>query len=161
MNKAAILSAVFHEVMGRTTSFSIFDDRLETQKIVYLLDELDVSCGDYSFIWYKRGPYSQQLQNTMLCYDQTQNDETEVNFSEKGMAALNTLKEIFSVDYTGYNEAYWIETLASILFLSKRIIPVANEARVLSELQNRKPHLKSKDINRRAYQILQDKGFFN
>ncbi|MEG0836180.1 MAG: hypothetical protein RR413_12135, partial [Christensenellaceae bacterium] len=87
MTDFAIISRVFQDVMGRTANFGSFEDRLEMQKIVYLIYELGVSCGDFSFRWYKHGPYSQQLQNVMIAGNVGRPEA--FSFSQSGHKALD------------------------------------------------------------------------
>lgn len=154
MNDLTIITAVFDNVFGRTTRFTEFEDRLEIQKIVYILNELGVSCGDYSFRWYKHGPYSQLLQNTLLRDDCE--DISQVEFSDAGEKALTKVKEMIKVDHDGYDDSEWLEALGSLLYLRKR----SNESKetVIEDLESRKEHLKNRGLNSKAYDVLQKSG---
>ena len=61
-----LLKSVFENIFERPFKAREFSDRLELQKVVYLLQNMGISVGDYRFIWYKHGPYSQTLQNDIL-----------------------------------------------------------------------------------------------
>ena len=61
-----LLKPVFKSIFNKEFNASEFEDRLEMQKAVYLLQNMGISVGDYRFLWYKHGPYSQTLQNDIL-----------------------------------------------------------------------------------------------
>ena len=62
------LLPVYKMLYGRNFHYGNFDQRLEMQKAVYLLQDMGVPIGDYGFRWYQHGPYSQNLQDDMyLC----------------------------------------------------------------------------------------------
>lgn len=63
-----LLASVYQDVYGEKFTSDDFSKRMKMQKLIYLLQEAGISIGDYNFHWsnhgpYKRGPYSQQLQN--------------------------------------------------------------------------------------------------
>ena len=59
------LLPVYKILYGHNFSYSDFDQRMEMQKAVYLLQDMGVPIGDYGFRWYLHGPYSQSLQDDM------------------------------------------------------------------------------------------------
>ena len=152
MSEAAVIHAVFNEVFGRPTDFSSFNDRLEAQKIVYLLDELGVTCGDYPFKWYKHGPYSQRLQNTILeKYDKTE----QIAFSPAGNSALAKIKQMISVPHSEYTDSQWLEAIGSIQYLQKYLYSTSTRDTILRRLNELKPHLNNQKLNSSAYSLLE------
>lgn len=155
MSEAAIIHSVFKEVFGRRTDFSSFDDRLEAQKIVYLLGELGVTCGDYSFRWYKHGPYSQNLQNVLLGrYD----DAEQIVFSVAGTSALKKVKQMISIPHSEYTDSQWLEAMGSIHYLQKHMYSTLARDSILNRLSNLKPHLNNQELNTKAYNLLQQES---
>ena len=63
------LLPVYKMLYGRNFHYVNFDQRLEMQKAVYLLQDMGVPIGDYGFRWYQHGPYSQNLQDDMYYED--------------------------------------------------------------------------------------------
>ena len=49
-----LLEPVFKYIFDRKFNPSSFEDRLEMQKSVYILQNMGISVGDYNFLWYKR-----------------------------------------------------------------------------------------------------------
>jgi len=148
-----IIHAVFKDIIGRATDFSSFDDRLEAQKIVYLLSQAGTSCGDYPFRWYKHGPYSQQLQNTLL---KKADGMQPVVFSETGKAALSKIKKMKEESHAGYSDSQWLEALGSIHYLQKYMYPTYGQDNIIEELKTYKPLLKECHLNKRAYTLLKE-----
>lgn len=152
MTDFAIISGVFQDVMGRTANFGSFEDRLEMQKIIYLIHELGVSCGDFSFRWYKHGPYSQQLQNVMIAGNV--GEPEAFSFSQSGRKALDAVKHLISTPHDGYKDADWLEAIGSICYLQKHSYQTSNADSLLDELVSCKPHLNNKGLNRSALDSL-------
>ena len=152
MSETAIIHAVFDEVFGRSTDFSSFDDRLEAQKIVYLLDELGVTCGDFPFKWYKHGPYSQRPQNAIL---ENYDNNERVSFSPAGKKAIETIKQIITEPHSEYSDSQWLEAIGSIQYLQKYLYSTSQRDAILKRLNELKPHLDNKGLNSNAYTILE------
>ena len=153
MSDAAVIHAVFEEIFGEKANFYEFDDRLKAQKAVFLLHELGVTCGDYSFRWYKFGPYSQQLQNTLLV--DYANDEN-ITLSEKGLDAIRKVKEMIQTPHDpSYSPEQWLEAIGSIRYLIAYCYQPSAKDEVLEKLCEFKPYLSNKDLNLRAYETLE------
>ena len=60
------LIPVFRALFDKDFNPESAEDRLEMQNAVYLLQSLGISVGNYGFMWYKHGLYSQALQNDIL-----------------------------------------------------------------------------------------------
>ena len=156
MSDVAVIHAVFKEIFGEEANFHDLDDRLKAQEAVFLLHELGVTCGDYSFRWYKYGPYSQQLQNVLL--DDYADDEN-VTLSEKGLDAICKVKKIIQTPHEPYSLANWLEVLGSTRYLTEYCYQPSAKDEVLEKLCESKPYLSNKTLNLLAYETL--KKYFN
>lgn len=150
-----LLKPVFKSVFDCEFNKSEFTDRLKMQKAIYLLQNLGISVGEYNFLWYKHGPYSQTLQNDILAL----NGETEENveFSSDAKKEISALKNaIFQEDIT-YDVNQWAECLGSLLYIKENLLPSsATDEDVLNEIKKRKPHLNITADNEVALQTLQN-----
>lgn len=153
MNNATTASAIFKAVFSRTPDFAnSFEDRLITQKLIFLLNELGVSCGENSFKWYKHGPYSQHLQNSMLF--EACNKHINLEFSDDGLTAIEKIKLMVFTSHSGYTDSQWVEAIGSLLFLRQYIYPTLNDTQLLEKFLELKPHLSNTELNAKAADIL-------
>ena len=155
MSDAAVIHAVFKEIFGKEANFYEFDDRLKAQKAVFLLQELGVSCGDYSFGWYKYGPYSQQLQNTLIS---PYSEQADISFSDAGKSAIGKVKAMLNVPHADYSDETWLEAIGSIRYLKARWYQTATKDSILKKLSELKPNLDNNDLNVIAYDALEKYG---
>lgn len=147
-----VLKPIYKEIFNHEFDKSSFDDRLEMQKIVYLLGDLGISVGDYSFTWYKHGPYSQVLQNDILC---DSNIEPQITFSTESEKIVNKLKEVLFSAEISYGISEWSECLGSLHYIKENILPSnASDEMALKELILRKPHLNNEKDNETALKKL-------
>lgn len=149
------LIPVYDLVYDDAFSYGDFNCRLKMQKMVYLLQELGTSLGDYGFRWYKFGPYSQSLLDDM--YASSGLPCNSISYSADSSSNIETLHQIMKTK-TEYASQTWAECLASILFIKKYIMPSsASDDEILEELVKRKPHLNQSDTNKLALNIIKDK----
>ena len=149
-----LLKPVFERVFGRNFQPSAFEDRLEMQKTVYLLQNMGISVGDYKFLWYKHGPYSQTLQNDIL---NLPTDTIKVVFSVDANREIEALKKAIFKDGLEYNICQWIECLGSLQYIKETLLPSSVEDDViLNELKKRKPHLNKDNENQVALQTVRE-----
>lgn len=150
-----LLEPVFKSIFDRDFRSDVFEDRLEMQKAVYLLQNMGISVGDYRFMWYKHGPYSQTLQNDILTLQNTSN--VNIAFSTDAKKAISALKTAIFKEGIEYNMCQWIECLGSLQYIKDTILPSSvDEEIILSELESRKPHLNNIEDNKIALQILKE-----
>lgn len=148
-----LLLPIYERIFNKSFSYGNFEDRLQMQKMVYLLQEEGVNIGHYGFDWYKHGPYSQVLLDDMYMEDRTITNF--VNYTSDVEKRIDCLKSIFG-DENNYGMKNWTECLASIHFLRKKIMGSnATKEDVLQELKNRKPHLDNDDLNNKAYEYIE------
>lgn len=151
-----LLKPVYRSVFGEEFRPDQFEDRLKMQKAIYLLENMGISAGDYGFMWYKHGPYSQTLQDDILCCRNLKEEKT-IHFSADAQKEIAALRKAVSKEGIHYPQFRWIECLASMQYIKTRILlPSAGKSRVLEELKKRKPFLNNNEDNETAWQTLQE-----
>lgn len=144
------LAPVYQDVYGEKFTSDDFSKRMKMQKLIYLLQEAGISIGDYNFHWsnhgpYKRGPYSQRLQNDILKI--TNNDNRYISYSESARIAINRLKHILDSNPL-CDDTIWIDCLSSLQYLKNYVCSYnASDKEIVEKLQERKPHLNNKSAN--------------
>ena len=148
------LLPVYKKLYGKDFSYGNFDQRLEMQKAVYLLQDMGVPIGDYGFRWYQHGPYSQNLQDDMY-YESSRKCE-DIQLSKEYADRIDKLRSvIFDTCKGDYSISNWVECLASLHYLRENVLTFgANENDVVSELERRKPHLSHHQTNIAAYHLV-------
>lgn len=141
---------VYKSVFGENFDHNTFNCRLKMQKMVFILQELGTSLGNYGFRWYKHGPYSQSLLDDM--YIATANKP--IIFSEDSESNIKKLANMME-DTHGYKQHEWAECLASLLYLKKYILSSsAKSDEIIEALVKRKPHLNNSEANKAAYNLI-------
>lgn len=150
-----LLRTVFKSIFGKDFQAEVFEDRLEMQKAVYLLQNMGISVGEYKFMWYKHGPYSQTLQNDILNLRNT--EEIDIEFSSDAKREIEVLKNAIFKSDLKYNISQWVECLGSLQYIKENILPssVGDES-ILKELEFRKPHLNNHTENIIALQTVKE-----
>lgn len=153
------LLPVFKELYGNDFNYSDFNDRMEMQKAIYLLQDMGVPVGDYGFRWYLHGPYSQALQDDM--YYENGRTRTDVILSQEYSDSIAHLREIFHSPKRGnYSTSEWVECLASLRYLRRNILSFnAPDSAVVEALEAKKPHLSNHDANLAALALVE--GLFS
>lgn len=146
------LKAIYNELYKEEFTYEDFDDRMEMQKAVYLLEEMGVAIGNYDFMWYKHGPYSQRLQDDM--YEINKMRFAEISFSDDTKIAIQKLRAAINANGE-YSRAAWVECLASIHYLQENIFSQnMDEDNIIRELMKRKNHLNKEEQNKKALEEL-------
>lgn len=142
------LKPIYFMTYDQEFSYESFEKRMEMQKAVYLLQEMGVSVGDYDFMWYKHGPYSQNLQEDM--YQANSKGRAEVQFSSDAVKCINKLHDLLN-EKVEYTISQWAECLASLHYLKENVFSEGtNPNEIVAELECRKPHLNSEQLNLKA-----------
>ena len=150
-----LLKPVYKSIFDKDFHPNVFEDRLEMQKAVYLLQNMGISVGDYRFLWYKHGPYSQTLQNDILNLQSAK--DIDVEFSSDAKREIRALKNAIFKDNLEYNVCQWVECLCSLQYIKESLLPSSvNDETILNELKNRKPHLNNDKDNKTALQTLKE-----
>ena len=153
------LLPVYKKLYERDFNYSEFDQRMEMQKAVYLLQDMGVPVGDYGFRWYLHGPYSQNLQDDM--HYENGREAVLLTLSKEYNDSISRLYDVIHSPKRGsYTIANWVECLASLHYLRENILDFnASEAEAVRELENRKKHLCNHDTNVAAYRLVE--GLFH
>lgn len=150
-----ILKEIFKETNCDNFDYNRLDDRIALQKTVYLLMNMGVNVGDYSFEWGKYGPYSLALDVDAFKYSQSALRDN-INFSDVTIKKMKKISEYVKEGqekFSDYTRTQWLECVASLHYL-KYVLHIKNsEQEVLDVLQERKGHLNNNDANYRALQI--------
>ena len=140
-----LLKPVYEQVYGEKFSASTFEKRMEMQKAIYILQEAGIRVGDYDFLWYKHGPYCQNLQNDILCLNNTQ--DINIKYSEDAKEVMKRAKKVFNMK-VDYSRSEWVECLASLQYLRANVFSLsASNEKIVDSLMEKKPHLSKKDEN--------------
>lgn len=153
------LLPVYKILYERDFSYSEFEQRMEMQKAVYLLQDMGVPVGDYGFRWYRHGPYSQNLQDDMH-YESGRICAT-LTLSKEYAESIDRLRDVIHSKKKGnYSVSHWVECLASLHYLRENLLSFnAPMEEVVAELEKRKKHLSDHSTNVSAYQLVE--GLFN
>lgn len=145
-----ILKEVYSEVLKEQFEYGELNQRIKLQKVVYLLENMGIHVGDYSFTWNKYGPYSIALDDD--AYRCSQNSEKRsIVFTEEAMKAFEMIRDIVS-QRTEYEDYNWLECIASLHYL-KYVLHVSDDSKVLRRLAEEKKYLNSAKENANAMSI--------
>ena len=151
-----ILGEIYHEIYNDVFTYEYLDKRIMLQKAVYLLENMGLNIGDYSFSWDKYGPYSLRLDgDSKYCINNDSKYE-KIMFSERARKCFNKLKGIIQGNKTGYKTKDWVECIASVHYLY--YVNHINKEKILKNLPNIKSHLSITDGNKRAMEIASELG---
>lgn len=145
---SALLSQIYQKIYTNTFSYENFDCRKNLQKAIYLLENMGVNVGDYSFSWDNYGPYSLELD--CEASQEIPIDALTYSFSELAESCFEKVKGIVSQHGT-YTCTDWMECIASLHYL-KNVLRY-NDAIIIDELIKRKSYLFNSEENRRALDI--------
>lgn len=157
MNKISqpkLLNAVFCNVYGTEFHAEDLDDRVKLQKAVFLMREQGVSCGNYEFVWDQYGPFSAELSDDMkMVVDDI--SEQPIEFNQEAKKIMECLKKVFA-DKAAYSVRYWVEAIASLLYLKRYMYPSYADEKIIEVLEFKKPDLKNHEENIKAMKILNE-----
>jgi hypothetical protein len=149
---SSLLHDVYYDIFSSAFKYEDFSDRIRMQKAIYLLENMGVNIGQYNFVWYKHGPYSQRLQDE--AYFSCPSKQTTV-FSDFAHAKIQQLKSyIKQGENTGYSVQDWLEAIASLHFMIDRKYIDGKDA--LQKIKVVKPHLNNDVANKQALIIAQE-----
>lgn len=144
------LCDIYEQIFDQKFEFSSLDKRIQLQKAVYILENLGLNIGDYSFTWNTRGPYSIALDYDAMKECENLEPGMEYAYSDFAKRCFEQLKK-FIKENMNYSLTYWIECIASLHYLL--FVEGYSDKNVLDELLNRKDYLNQKDDNEKALQI--------
>lgn len=144
-----LLKSIYEKVYGSSFTYGDFENRKKLQKAVYLLENMGVTVGDYSFSWDSYGPYSFSLDCEASQLNEAKPQEFPFScFAEESFARLREIIE----RNTKYDVSSWMECIASLHYL-KNVFRF-KEDDVIAELKQRKPHLSDDESNKVALEIV-------
>ena len=144
-----VLKELYRKVYDETFEYSSFEKRIKLQKAVYLIENMGLNVGDYSFSWHKYGPYSLGLDCDALNADDS--EEKEIIFSETAEAAFQKIKN-FAQKAVSYSCDKWMECIASLYYL--KTVYRYSEDMLIDQLVKREPYLNDTDSNQLALSLL-------
>lgn len=143
-----VLKEIYFKVYNESFNYDELSHRIKMQKSVYLLENMGISVGDYSFSWNKYGPYSLQLDSeAKRCANE---EEIAVAFSEDAINVFAKISEIIN-QVMEYSVEKWVECITSLHYM-KHILRI-QEDNLLEELAEKKPYLNSVEANKKALEI--------
>lgn len=168
MNRSeALILSVFNKAYGTEFDSSAVGEKMRMHKLIYLLQELEVVCGDYDFFWHVNGPFSHELHKTLLhIEDEYTSEDIHKNsnsfiFDGKSQKVIETLKDVFAkstmYDYSVHD---WCELLGSLHYLKKYKCRYKNDDEIVQTLEVEKKHLNNHKSNCEALNILYNLGCF-
>ncbi|QVY60914.1 hypothetical protein [Cytobacillus gottheilii] len=125
MNIELVAYSMVHEyLLGRLPSAQTYDDRIIAQKVGYITKSLGIHYGkNVDFFWHKRGPYSRVLTSMLFKIENNKEEiiEDTKNLRIKGpiLPKLDMIKSLIDNRPASCPEVFWLEILASLLFLMK------------------------------------------
>lgn len=146
-----VLKEIYRKVYDEAFVYDELDHRIKLQKAVYILENMGVHVGDYSFSWNKYGPYSLGLDSdAQKCNSR---EEQEVIFSEIAENGFQKIKKYIS-EQINYTCVQWMECIASLHYL-KNVLRYEEDI-LLSQLGERKPYLADSSANLKALSIVKE-----
>mgnify|MGYP005763443975 CR=1 FL=1 len=146
-----VLKEIYRKVYNEPFVYEELDKRIKLQKAVYLLENMGVHVGDYSFSWNKYGPYSLGLDSDAK--NCSTRDEQEVIFSSFAEERFGRIRG-YIAQQIGYSCVQWMECIASLLYL-KNVFRF-KESTLIHELESRKSYLSNEEANKKALSILKE-----
>lgn len=146
-----VLKEVYNGVLGEQFDYDDFNQRVKLQKVVYLLENMGVHVGNYSFTWNKYGPYSIALDDDAYRCSQRENTRF-VTFTNEAQSAFEQIRNIIS-ERNVYEDFNWLECISSLHFLKYVSHISLDDEVILKELVKRKKYLNDNEENRLAMKI--------
>lgn len=163
MNNIDIARGLVFQKLG--ISKESFDDRLKSQKKVYLLQSLGTNLG-YDYNWYIHGPYSPTLTDDI--YNNidvlSSADFSQYKIKETVAENINLVNRLTEEQHDKLTDASWYELLASLLYIARnkeswKISSGQNqEQEIFQKLLEYKPQYNEKQC-KNAFQVLCDNQF--
>ncbi|SDG20699.1 hypothetical protein SAMN04488589_2411 [Methanolobus vulcani] len=145
MANEKILSKVLDIIGLGKPDMSDFDNRLQYQKVIYLLQASGLSLG-YGYNWYLKGPYSSPLAHTLFAIDDNTFESSKglvFKNNEVIEEKLEAFKKKLGEDIKDVN---YLEILASLHYINKANFAGNGKGKELTEkLFQVKPYLKEAD----------------
>ncbi len=148
------------QLTGVLENFKInFDDRLEFQKSIYLLQEAGAPLG-YQFGWYIYGPYSSSLANDAFPVASLPAESFKMFNEPINAEAIKRFQTLIKAIPRDRKRAYWLELLASVDYVMKHSYPKAKtkQEAIAAIMKLKRGKFGERDIER-AFVLLQKNNF--
>lgn len=152
-----VLKEIYTNVLNESFHYDKLTERIKLQKIVYLLENMGIHVGNYSFTWNKYGPYSIALDDDAYRCSQKKEQQT-VSFTEEALRAFERIREMLSQKVT-YEDINWLECIASLHYLKYILRFSEDDNKILNELVKRKDYLNNNEENKIAMKIAEKLEF--
>lgn len=149
------LNILFNQVFERPFVWEEYSDRIIMQKLVYLLQSMGVSIGNYSFKWSVNGPHSLNLEPDI--YSPNFKTTREIVFSPFVQNAIIQMKNLIKEKPEEYNLYNWMICLSSVLYLKQYMMAIqeSNNEIVIEELERKIPHLNNHEAHIKAVKLIE------
>ena len=157
MATKAVLSKVLEILELGKPDMSTFDNRLQLQKIIYLLQSSGMSLG-YGYNWYVKGPYSSPLAHDLFGIEKSteiyeKNEGIKFKDHEHIVHKLESFRDFLGDDI---NDVKYLEVLASLHYINETtFLGKDDESELKHRLLEAKPSLKNvtniDDVLSKAY----------
>lgn len=146
-----VLKEIYRKVYNEAFIYNELDHRIKLQKAVYILENMGIHVGDYSFTWNKYGPYSLGLDSdAQKC---SLKEEQDITFSEFAEAGFSRLSQYINRKMN-YTCVHWLECIVSLHYL--KTVYRMKENELIPELVKRKPYLSDEKENQHALSIMKE-----
>lgn len=144
---AMYLRDIYKEIFQEEFNYEILNDRIKLQKAIYLLENMGISVGDYSFSLNQYGPYSLELDVDAQRY----NVSGAVDFSDVAKRAFGIIRN-FIAQREFYEEVQWLECVTTMHYL--KFMRRMKNPQIIKKLADIKPYLDNATANEAALNIV-------
>ena len=149
MNIQDKLARIYFDVFGRDIDITSIDDRMVMQKVVFFIHESGKEVGDYSFSWYKRGPYSPNLVYDTLNIKSSKS-LNPINYKAESREIIENLKKMID-ERDKYDIVDWLIATSSLLYIKKYMSNYSiTKDELLNKFAKKFPDLNDKVENKKA-----------
>lgn len=158
MERIDIANGIIFQGLG--IKIDSFNDRIISQKKIYLLQQLGTELG-YTYNWYIRGPYSPSL--TTYMYNKldmlTEKDFSNYRLGREHQDNINKVNSLSNYKSSDVSLAEWYELLASLVYISsnKESWGVTDQNGLFNTLIEHKPQFTLSQC-KEAYKVLSDRS---
>lgn len=145
-----ILKEIYQLIYREKFIYENSNHRIKLQNVIYLLENMGINIGDYSFVWGEYGPYSISIDFNAKKNNQEPENKNIV-FSKMALEAFDIIKQYLSIQRE-YDQKKWIECIASLHYL-KNVFHIKENC-VITELQRRKDYFNFEKDNQKALKIV-------
>ncbi|WP_313150789.1 hypothetical protein [Lysinibacillus capsici] len=147
---------IFNFVTEELPTNSTYEDRLMWQKVGYLAQQFGASLSDFSFTWYKAGPYSPAYTSVLYSLPDNLDDMYNYRLDESVIEKIEPLKEIYESAPHDISVVKWLELVASLLYIVKEM--GLDKDSSIKTLKRRKPFFNNTFHNNTAWGLLENLG---